>query len=250
MRNTTSKLFFSILYPSLFIAMLWAIRLFEQSSHIELGWYGIYPRTMQGLLGIMTSPLIHANATHLFSNTIPLLILGSVMFYFYRPIAFQVFFWVYIMTGIWVWVAAGEGYHIGASGLIYGFLTFLFFSGVFRKDTRLLAISLFAAFLYGSTMYGILPITKGVSWESHLMGSVAGLVTAYHFRNEGPLPRKYDLGDDAENELIDVSYDGEHSDSTIVNPDEPIENTGDILPPPNDITVNYTFVPKEKKEEG
>ena len=82
------------------------------------------------------------------------------------------------------------------------------------------------------------------------MGSVAGLVTAYHFRNEGPLPRKYDLGDDAENELIDVSYDGEHSDSTIVNPDEPIENTGDILPPPNDITVNYTFVPKEKKEEG
>ncbi len=186
---------------------------------------------------------------HLFSNTVPLLILGSVMFYFYRPIAFQVFFWVYLMTGIWVWVAARDAYHIGASGLVYGFLTFLFFSGVFRKDTRLLSISLFVAFLYGGTMYGILPITKGISWESHLMGSLAGLVTAYHFRKEGPIARKYDLGDDEENEAIDVSYDGEHTDTTTIQMDIPAENTGNILPPQNNITVNYTFIPKENKKE-
>ena len=250
MRNTTSKLFFSILYPSLFIAILWSIRLFEQVSHVELGWYGLYPRTTHGLMGILTSPLIHGDAGHLFSNSVPLLILGSVMFYFYRPIAFQVFFWVYIMTGIWVWVAARDAYHIGASGLVYGFLTFLFFSGAFRKDTRLLAISLFVAFLYGGTMYGILPLTKGISWESHLMGSLAGLVTAYHFRKEGPVARKYDLGDDEENEAIDVSYDGEDSENPIINVEEPDDNKGTTSDSSqNNIVVHYTIVPKEKKEE-
>lgn len=250
MRNTTSKLFYSILYPSVFVALLWVVRLVEYYGHLELGWYGLYPRTAQGLTGILTSPLIHADANHLYSNSIPLLILGAVMFYFYRPIAFQVFFWVYIMTGIWVWVAARDAYHIGASGLVYGFLTFLFFSGVFRKDTRLLAISLFVTFLYGSTMYGVLPITKGISWESHLMGSLAGLVTAYHFRKEGPLPRKYDLGDDDdENTNPDLENEIEAPTDVAMPAEETNTNIGDDTSHQPDLNVHYTFVPKEKKEE-
>ena len=243
MKNISSKLVFSILYPTLFVIILWTILLFEKVSHVELGWYGLYPRTFHGLLGIITSPLLHADYNHLLSNTVPLLILGSVMFYFYRPIAFQVFFWVYVMTGIWVWVAAQDGYHIGASGLIYGFVTFLFFSGVFRKDTRLLSISLFVAFFYGGILYGIFPVQKGVSWESHLMGSIAGLITAYHFRKEGPVARKYDLGDDDENEDTDVTVDE--------NPDI-IEEAKDFSPlppePPPTISYYYTYVPKEKEE--
>lgn len=200
MRNVSSKLFFSILYPSLFVGLLWVIRIFEDVEKVNLSWYGLYPRTIQGLLGIITSPLLHADFPHLISNTIPLLILGTIILFFYYSIAFQVFFWVYLMTGIWVWAAGRESYHIGASGIVYGFITFLFFSGVFRKDTRLLALSLFVTFLYGSTIWGILPLQNGISWESHMLGSLAGLITAYNFRKEGPPPRKYDLGEEEEDE--------------------------------------------------
>ncbi|MCE3278940.1 MAG: hypothetical protein K0S44_1131 [Bacteroidetes bacterium] len=137
------------------------------------------------------------------------------------------------MTGVWVWAAARESYHIGASGILYGFVAFLFFSGVFRKDTRLLALSLFVVFIYGSTVWGILPIKDGVSWESHLLGTLAGLITSYNFRKEGPAPRKYDLGTDEENALIDVSGDQDH-DSTLIEE--------------NSIQITYTLVPKKEEE--
>jgi membrane associated rhomboid family serine protease len=224
MRNTQSKLLFSFVYPTLFVVILWGIKLFERVENVNLSWYGLYPRTIHGSLGIATAPLLHADFPHLISNTLPLLVLGPIIFFFYRSIAFNVFFWVYLMTGIWVWAAGRNSYHIGASGIIYGFITFLFFSGIFRKDSRLLALSLFVTFLYGGAVWGIFPIQPGVSWESHMLGSLAGLLTAYNFRNEGPPPRIYDLGDDLENEKIDVSGDqlflpdeGEQSDHTVVN---------------------------------
>lgn len=235
MRNTTSKLFFSILYPALFLLILWGIKLFETVENVNLSWYGLYPRTFHGLFGIITSPLLHADFSHLIANSAPLLILGPVIFYFYRSIAFQIFFWVYLMTGIWVWAIGRDAYHIGASGIIYGFVTFLFFSGVFRKDTRLLALSMFVVFLYGGTVWGILPLRSGMSWESHLLGALAGLTTAYHFRKEGPASRVYDFGDDEENEKIDVSDDYDSSETE----DEPA----------NDTTITYNFVPKEKEKD-
>ena len=214
MRNKTTKLYASFFYPSLFILLLWTIKLFEEAFRVNLAWYGLYPRTVHGLLGIFTAPLLHANFSHLMSNTIPLLILGSIIVFFYRSIAFPVFFWVYFMTGIWVWAAGRDSYHIGASGIIYGFISFLFFSGVFRKDTRLLALSLFVVFVYGSTVWGMLPLNNGISWESHLLGALAGVITSYNFRKEGPQPRKYDLGDEEENAQIDVSGEQmyEHTD--------------------------------------
>ncbi len=235
MRNTTSKLFFSILYPSLFLLILWGVKLFETVERVNLSWYGLYPRTIHGLFGIITSPLLHADFTHLLANSAPLLILGAIILYFYRPIAFQIFFWVYLMTGIWVWAIGRNAYHIGASGIIYGFITFLFFSGIFRKDTRFLALSMFIVFLYGGSVWGILPLKSGMSWESHLLGSLAGLITAYHFRKEGPPSRKYDLGDDDENEKIDVS--GEFDPFP-----PPDENT------PSEPVITYKYVPKEEEK--
>lgn len=234
MRNTSSKIFYSILYPILFALILWGVKFFEVAEDINLSWYGLYPRSIHGLLGIFTSPLLHADFAHLISNTLPLIILGAIICFFYRSIAFQVFFWVYLMTGIWVWAAGRESYHIGASGIIYGFVTFLFFSGIFRKDTRLLALSLFVTFLYGGTVWGILPIQNGISWESHLLGALAGLITAYNFRKEGPPPRKYDLGNDEENELIDVSGDEEFLEAE----------------PKTDLKIEYTLVTKDKEREN
>jgi len=202
--NAKKELFFSFFYPVLFVAILWCIKLFEIIDHVSLTHYGLYPRTVKGLLGIVTAPLLHDDINHLLSNTLPLLILGPIIFYFYRSIAFQLFFWIYLITGIWVWAAARNSYHIGASGIIYGFESFLFFSGVFRKNPRLLALSLFVVFLYGSTIWGILPAQRGISWESHALGALAGLITAYNFRKEGPPDKTYDLGDDEENANSDV----------------------------------------------
>lgn len=237
MRNPVSKFQFSILYPALFVILLWIIKFYEIVEKTNFIGYGLYPRTLHGLQGILFSPLIHVDTDHLIANSIPLLILGSITLFFYRSIAFQIFFWVYLMTGIWVWAAARNYFHIGASGIIYGFETFLFFSGVFRKDTRLLGLSLFVVFLYGSTVWGILPLKNGVSWESHLLGALAGLITAYHFRNEGPANRTYDLGDDEENEKIDVS--GE--DVVFEDPDQSTDK------PDDPTTIHYDYIPKEKE---
>lgn len=231
MRNKTTKLYASVFYPSLFVLFLWTIKLFEEAFNINLAWYGLYPRTIHGLLGIFTAPLLHADWAHLMSNTVPLLILGSIIVFFYRSIAFPVFFWVYFMTGIWVWAAGRDSYHIGASGIIYGFVAFLFFSGVFRKDTRLLALSLFVTFLYGGTVWGMLPLNSGISWESHLLGAIAGVITAYNFRKEGPQARKYDFGDDEENEKIDVSGE-QYIDFTDITDMES-----------NEVRPIYTFIP-------
>lgn len=235
MRNRSSKIFFSILYPSIFVAVLWVVKLFEIAFEANLSWYGLYPRTIHGLPGILFSPLLHGDMDHLMSNSLPLLILGTIMFFFYRPIAFKVFFWVYLMSGVWVWAAARDSYHIGASGLIYGFIAFLFFSGIFRKDTRLLALSMFVVFVYGGTIWGIFPLTPRISFESHFLGALAGLITAYNFRKEGPPPQVYDFGDEEENEKMDVSGTQVH---TFYD-----ENTTDET-----IYPNYSF--KEKNEDS
>ena len=176
----------SLLYPFLFVALLWIIKVLEEHYRWNLVGLGILPRQLEGLGGIITAPLVHANYDHLMSNTLPLLVVGTGMIYFYREIAFRVMALIYLFTGFWVWIAARPDSHIGASGLIYGFVCFLFFSGVFRKDRRLLAISLLVTFLYGSLVWGILPVDQTMSWESHLFGSIAGILCAVYFRKEGP----------------------------------------------------------------
>jgi membrane associated rhomboid family serine protease len=182
----------SLIFPSLFVLLLWLIKIYELIFKLDLSQYGIQPRTYKGLVGIFLSPLIHGNVSHLFSNTLPLLILGIMIFYFYRRIAFEIFFWIYFMTGTWVWVSAGsDSYHIGASGLVYGFVCFLFFSGVFRKDTKSIALAILVILVYGGLIGGILPTQPGVSWQSHLFGALSGTICSYIYRNTD-VTSKYD----------------------------------------------------------
>ena len=114
-------------------------------------------------------------------------LLLSVLIFYYRQIAFKVFSGIYFCSGVFLWsFAQNDGsYHIGISGIVYGLVAFLFFSGVFRKYFPLQAISLFIVFLYGSSVWGIFPIKEGVSWEGHLAGLVAGIIFAYAFRKKG-----------------------------------------------------------------
>jgi len=174
---------YSVVYTLSFVMLLWVIKAMEWALSFDFGIFGIHPRTIEGTFGIITAPLIHGDLMHLISNSFPLILLGVCIFYFYNRIAVEVFFWIYFMTGFWVWIMARDAYHIGASGIVYGLVAFLFFSGLFRKDTRAVAISLIIIFLYGGMCYGVIPSDPRISWESHLMGSVTGIFGAFYFRN-------------------------------------------------------------------
>jgi membrane associated rhomboid family serine protease len=191
---------------SLFVALVWLSFLLNntvlQSGISNLG---IYPGTFNGLLGIFFSPFLHSSFSHLWSNTLPLLILIWFLFYFYRNIAFPVFIYLWLLSGGFTWVIGRTSYHIGASGLVFALLFFLFFSGILRRYIPLSAVSLIVAFIYGSTIWSIFPIAElidvTISWEGHLSGAISGLIIAIVFRKQGPLrPEKIWIEDEDEDE--------------------------------------------------
>ncbi len=186
--------------------MIWSVKISEILLDIDLAYLGIFPLKAKGLIGIMTAPLIHSDFEHLIANSIPILILGTGLFYFYNKIAYKVFFLSYLIANIWIWFGARQAYHIGASGLVYSFASFLFFSGVFSRNIRLVAISLLVVFLYGSMIWGVLPIQPHISWESHLMGAIAGMVLAVYYRKDGPGRKIYSWELDDEDDLEEDRY--------------------------------------------
>lgn len=194
MKSEKSKLFYSLFFPVVFLLLIWTVALVEYLSGASFAQYGLYPRSWDGAMGIITSPLIHADWNHLFANSVPLFVLGASLFYFYRSIALQVFILIWLFGNIWLWGIGREAYHIGASGLVYGMAAFLFMSGLIRKEPRLMAISMLVAFLYGSLIWGIFPELfpdKNISWEGHLMGMLAGVIFAIYYRRKGPQKKRY-----------------------------------------------------------
>jgi membrane associated rhomboid family serine protease len=177
---------YSLLFPSLIVFIIWLVKLTETTFGLDLSTYGIFPLRLSGLVGILASPLIHGSYEHLFANSVPLFILTFALTYFYRGLAYRIFFLIYFISGICVWLGGRESYHIGASGVVYGLASFLFFSGVLRSDLKLLTISIIVVFLYGSMFWGIFPFKPDISWESHLWGAISGLVLAAWFRHQGP----------------------------------------------------------------
>jgi membrane associated rhomboid family serine protease len=184
--------------PLLFVILLWIIKISETIFYLDYTKYGILPGSFLGLRGVVVGPLIHANMSHLLSNSLPLVILGSGVIYFYRTSSYKVITLIYLGSGFLVWIFARKAYHIGASGLIYGLVAFLFFSGVIRRDTRAVALSLLVTFIYGSLVWGLLPLESGVSWESHIFGSFVGIFCAFVFKSFDP-PAKYEWEYDDEN---------------------------------------------------
>ena len=191
----------SIFIPLTFFLLMWLINIIQFVLNIDFGNLGIHPRDSTSLIGIFTSPLIHGNWEHLLSNSLPLLILGTLLFIIYDEFAIWIWILNYIFTGLLVWIFARDSYHIGASGIIYGLASFLFFSGFFRMDIKSIAISSGVAIFYGGLVWGILPIQPGVSWESHLFGGIVGLVLSYLYRNA------YNEKKDAEEISNRKSYD-------------------------------------------
>lgn len=183
----------SLKLPVAFVLLLWGIHLIEVLSDEQLAAFmGILPRRAEGLLGIVTFPLIHGSWGHLSSNSLPLIILGTAMFFFYRPIALRSIAFIYLLHGAFVFLVARPVTHIGASGLVYGFAAFLLTSGILRRERSLMALSMLVIFIYGGMIWGVLPIREGVSWEGHLFGAIAGLVAAFYYRQEGPQRTPYE----------------------------------------------------------
>jgi membrane associated rhomboid family serine protease len=180
------KFYHSLVFPAFFLMLIWTIKITEYFLELNFSHLGLFPLRIDGLKGILFSPLIHADFKHLFDNSVPLFLLSVAIFYFYRPVAYRVFFMIWLISGLIVWLTARPAYHIGASVLVYGFASFVFFSGIIRNNIHLLAISLLVVFLYGGLVWGIFPYDFRVSWESHLVGGLAGLAMAFYYRSYGP----------------------------------------------------------------
>jgi len=191
----------SFILPGILIVVLWVITLLDETLNLQLWRYGVLPREASGLIGIFFYPLIHADFGHIASNTLPLLLLGALTMYFYRPLAVKIFFIIYFLSGMLIWIIGRQSYHIGASGVIYGLAGFLITSGIIRRNNNLLAISLLIVFAYGGMMAGMFPTLPQISWEGHLSGFFVGMFCAFMYRKQGPPDEKEpELDDD------DVDY--------------------------------------------
>lgn len=195
-----------MILPFLFVLLLWFVKFVEFISGSDFYTLGIYPLTLHGLIGILTAPLVHANLNHLIDNSVPVFLLLTALFYFYREVAMQVFLLSYLLTGLWTWLGAREAYHIGASGLVYSFAAFLFLSGIIRRYPRLVAISLLVVFLYGGLIWGLFPLDETISFESHIYGFVSGVILAIFYRKFGPQKEIYSWELEDDDESTDVPW--------------------------------------------
>jgi membrane associated rhomboid family serine protease len=160
----------------IFIALIWIV--FALDTFLELENYGLVPRTLNGLTGIVTMPFLHADFKHLLGNTVPLavtmmLLAGS------RANSGAIVTIITLLSGIGLWIFGRTSLHIGASGVVFGLIAFHICAGIFEKRLQSVVLSVVVGLLYASTiLQGIVPFQPGVSWEGHLIGSIAGAFVA------------------------------------------------------------------------
>ena len=239
------KFFGSLVIPLIIVALMWLVKVVEVSLGVDLGRYGVAPHTLRGLLGIFTLPFLHGSWEHLLSNTVPILVLGTALYYCYPSLANRVLLITYLASGLLTWcIGNPASTHIGASAIVYGLNLFLIFSGFIRGNRLLIVISLIMVFLYGSFIWGMIPslaIPQNISWEGHLSGAIIGVLLAVFLRKEGPQKEVYhweeDEEDDEENEET-----GSSTGSETDNPKTDEKPYWDVPTPSNDeLTVRYRF---------
>ncbi len=199
-----------------FVVLLWLIHITSALFGLELIRFGVYPGVLPGLRGILFAPLIHGSFAHIFSNTLPLLVMGTAMLLGYPRSSKFVFPVMYFGVGLLVWIFGRESFHVGASGINFGLLAFIFVIGALRWDKKAIALSCLVFFMYGSMIWGVFPTEPGVSFESHFFGAIIGALCAIIFRNVDAKPpeKRYDWEDETE-EPDDFLEDDNHTIHTI-----------------------------------
>ena len=240
-KQERKKFLGSLIIPLILVALMWLVKIIEISLDIDLGRWGIAPHTAKGITGILTLPFLHGSWEHLLSNTVPILVLGTALYYCYPTLANRVMLVTYLGSGLLTWcIGNPNATHIGASALVYGLNLFLITSGFIRGNRMLIVIALIMVFLYGSFIWGMIPalaIPQNISWEGHLSGALIGVLLAIFLRKEGPQKEVYHWEDEDENEESGSSTGSEDD-----NPEADEKPYWDVPTPSNEeLTVRYRF---------
>jgi membrane associated rhomboid family serine protease len=212
-----------------FVAVLGIVHMANVAMGLDLQRFGVHPRDLAGLAGVVAAPLLHADFAHLLSNALPLAIAGTAMLFLYPDASRFVLPAIYFGPGVAVWLFGRDSIHIGASGIVYGLVSYVFVAGMIRRDRRAIAASLLVAFLYGALVWGVLPIKLGVSWETHLAAAVIGVLLAIALRRRDVPPRKrYSWEDEPEPADEDGEWNAPHPPHGAV----PEVRDGDTPAPP------------------
>lgn len=161
-----------------FVVLIWVIELINFSIGHRLSDWGILPRTLKGLKGIPLSPFLHASLLHIMMNTIPLAVLGGFVMLNGRQIFLEISIIIILASGTALWLFGRSSYHVGASGLIFGYFGYLVLRAWYDRSLKSFIIAFATVFLYGGIIWGLLPTFSRISWEGHLFGLLAGILAA------------------------------------------------------------------------
>jgi membrane associated rhomboid family serine protease len=184
MQEGYTKFHQSVFVTAGLIVLLFAVHALKITNVLDTSEWGIYPREAWGAGGILLAPLVHGSLKHLLSNAAPLIVTMLTVYYFYHKVFFRALLMIWFFTGLLVWLLAERAWHIGASGVVYGLVSFIFWTGVFRKNKRSIFLAMIMLILYSGMIQGIAPTERGISWESHFYGSIMGILAAWWFKNE------------------------------------------------------------------
>ena len=161
-----------------FVAVIWAVEVMDGFTGNGLDQYGIVPRNVNGLVGIPLSPFLHGGLGHVFSNTLPMLVLGGFVALRGKSVLIRLTLFVTIIGGLGIWVIGRPGVHLGASILVFGFFGYLVARGWYDRSILSFVIAVVVLIFYGGLIFGVLPLQDFVSWEGHLTGMLAGVMFA------------------------------------------------------------------------
>jgi membrane associated rhomboid family serine protease len=244
-----------IVWPLYFVLLLWTVYWVEVKFE-DLTEFGIFPRTLSGLQGVIFSPFLHGSLEHLYNNSIPIFILIAALRYFYRKQALEVIVYGILASGLLTWAIARPSYHIGASGLIYVLVSFIFFKGVQTGHSRLIALSLTVIILYGGMIWYVFPdVEEGISWEGHLAGLITGLVFSLIYKTPEltkPIIYAWQQPDfDPSQDPFMKRFD---ENGNFVNPPKPIDieviDPEILSPEPPLMKIIYTITPSSHTGDG
>ncbi|MCV6628809.1 MAG: rhomboid family intramembrane serine protease [Flavobacteriaceae bacterium] len=233
--------------PFALVLIMWFSHWFNLVFSLNYEKWGIYPRNLSGLRGVLFSPFIHSSPSHLYQNTIPIFVLSTALRFFYPKVFWKVLIYGTLLSGLGTWLIGKPAYHIGMSGLIYVLASFMFFKGIFSGYFRLIALSLGIVFVYGSLIWYVFPIKDGMSWEGHLSGLITGFLLAKWLHIPKPKKKVYDWEKPEYNEETDPFMRQFDEEGNFIELPKEVQTEQIDNASTKTIKIHYNFKPKKKE---